>query len=377
LTLNQEALAFIAAVNKDHPGSIVLGSDMVIPKRFTSGSLSLDVALGGGWPGNQWVEVLGNNSAGKTFVTLKTIAANQALDPEFTTFWVAAEHYDTDQALALGVDLARVTVAPTRVMETGLEYILTALETKGFDAIVLDSYPALSHAEELGKAMDEFTMAGGAKVFNKFWRKAGEAGLRDPFGNDRPFLGIVINQWRDKIGGFSPNPNAPPRTSPGGQGKDYAFYTRVDVKREEYIVENRPNREKPVKIGQKIAITTIKNKSFAPQEVAKLDLYFRDSITTGFRRGEYDLGRDYATMGVMFGAVEKSGAWLKFEGEQFQGMPAFRDYLRGDLTMQDKLRDQVLGLASDPRLADKVAVDNAEIAPVSTRRVSRRAKASA
>jgi recombination protein RecA len=375
--LNQEALAFIAAVNKQHPGAIVRGSDMVIPKRFTSGSLALDVALGGGWPGNQWTEVLGNSSAGKTFLTFKTIAANQALDPEFTTFWVAAEHFDTDQAQALGVDLSRVTVAPTRVMETGLEYLLTALETKGFDGIVLDSYPALSHAEELDKAMDEFTIAGGAKVFNKFWRKAGEAGLRDPFGNDRPFLGIVINQWRDKIGGFSPNPNAPPRTSPGGQGKDYAFYTRVDVKRAEYLMEKQPGYEKPVKVGQTVSVTTIKNKSFAPQEVAKIDLYFRNTRTLGFNRGDYDLGRDYATTGVLFGAVEKAGGWYTFEGERFNGMPAFRAHLRDDDAMLVKLRTQVLAMASDPRLVSHSTEEVEAASEVGTRRVSRRTKVDA
>jgi len=375
MALNKDAQAFIATTNKEHPGSIVLGSDMVIPKRFTSGSLSLDVALGGGWPGNQWVEVLGYNSAGKTAITLKTIAANQALDPEFATFWVAAETYDTDQAQALGVDLSRVTVAPTRVMEKGLDYILTALTSKGFDAIVLDSYPALSHEEELEKDMDEFTMAGGAKVFNKFWRKAGEAGLRDPLGTDPPFLGIVVNQWREKIGGYTPNKNIPPRTSPGGGGKDYAFYTRVDIKREQYITESRPNREKPVKVGQTMSITTIKNKSYAPQEVAKLDFYFRDTTTLGFKRGDYDLARDYASTGVLFGAVEKKRGWYTFEGEQFNGMPAFRENLRKDLSMQAKLREQVLELARDPRLVDSIAeTGTGDDAVAITRRVSRRAR---
>ena len=113
----QEALALAAKVNKEHGAdTVVLASDMRIARRYTSGSESLDIALGGGWAGNQWSEVIGLESHGKTAVTLKTIAANQAVDPDFLTLWIAAEHYDVDQAEALGVDNERMIVISTQEM---------------------------------------------------------------------------------------------------------------------------------------------------------------------------------------------------------------------------------------------------------------------
>src|SRR5260370_1394751 len=90
MRLDTEAL--MASINKDFgEGTIIAASTIAVPRRFTSGSLALDVALGGGWPGGQWVEIIGKEAAGKTAVALKTIAANQKLDSDFAALWIAAE----------------------------------------------------------------------------------------------------------------------------------------------------------------------------------------------------------------------------------------------------------------------------------------------
>src|SRR6516165_12288251 len=85
--------------------------------RATTGSLSFDTMLGGGWPLNQWNEIIGQESNGKTVVVLKTIAANQAIDKDYECLWVAAEPFVSDWAADLGVDLKRIILADTNIME--------------------------------------------------------------------------------------------------------------------------------------------------------------------------------------------------------------------------------------------------------------------
>ncbi|KAK3243249.1 hypothetical protein CYMTET_47086, partial [Cymbomonas tetramitiformis] len=46
---------------------------------FSSGAVSLDVALGGGWPKGRIIEVYGPESAGKTTLALHAIASIQAV----------------------------------------------------------------------------------------------------------------------------------------------------------------------------------------------------------------------------------------------------------------------------------------------------------
>lgn len=80
MTKNPELVKLITELNKKYGAeTVVLGSDITQHGgRITTGSLAVDVALGGGWPTNQWHEIIGEASHGKTAIALKTIAANQA-----------------------------------------------------------------------------------------------------------------------------------------------------------------------------------------------------------------------------------------------------------------------------------------------------------
>lgn len=329
-------------------GSLVLASEVVIPRRYTSGSLTLDAVLGGGWPGNQWSEVIGENSSGKTSTVLKTVAANQRLDPEFTVFWAGAEQFEPGWAAKLGVDVSRVVVTSERSMETVLDMMLVAARERIFDMIVLDSYPALIPADEMEeKSIGDAHVAPGARTFNKFWRRMGESGARSFDGTERPYFGIIMNQWRAKVGGWSPQ--GTPRTTLGGQGKDYAFYARVDVVRTGWITEEWPGYGKPVKVAQQIRYSTIKNKSASPQATGSADFYIRNA-RSGLRMGSFDTAAEHVEAAVMYGAVIKRGGWYVFGGQKWQGKPALTDAVREDTGLQEAIAAEVLKMAADPSL---------------------------
>lgn len=340
-------LDFAARMNKK------LGSNLVVPasalvtgKRFTSGSTAFDAALGGGYPPDQWIEVIGPASAGKTATTFKCIAANQMIDPEFSTLWVAGEHFDREQAEALGVDCSRVTLVRTQVMEHALETMIDGTDSREFDCIALDSYPALVPSDEAEKGMDEFTMASGAKVLNKFIRKVGPASSRAIDGSERPFFGVIINQWRDTMGRTMPGMPAP-KTTPGGKGKDYFFYVRLELSRDgDYIKEKRPGQGE-VKVGQTIRMKTIKNKSAAPQQTATVDFYFTDAPSLGFSRGDYDVVKETTDIGISLGLITRAGAYYRYSGQQWQGKDALTSALRSDTLLRETLRRDILHASTD------------------------------
>ena len=354
MALSAGAEAFRMRMNKALKAELLIGAnDLAIPKRFTTGSLSTDVILGGGWPGNQWGEIVGKSSAGKTFLALKSIAANQAIDPAFSALWVCSEHYNTEWAEALGVDNTRVLAVPTMQMETALQVLLEGTASQEFDALVLDSFPALLPKEEDEKAMDQFTTAVGARTLGKWVRKAGDASIRPYDGSGRAFFGIIINQWRDKIGGFSPF--GTPQTTPGGNGKDYFFYTRVDVSRKEWIKEKRPGIDEPVIVGQTQLVKTIKNKSAAPQQRTEVDLFVRKCFGRGLDRGDYDVLAEYFNVGRALQIIGQKGAFYTFGGAQWQGKDKMKEALRSEPALRDALRAEVLEAAADPRRLDMEA----------------------
>ncbi|MFD9947218.1 hypothetical protein ACFWYW_24030 [Nonomuraea sp. NPDC059023] len=341
-----EARSLIAQINKKHgEGALVTGSEMSVPARYTSGSIGLDVILGGGWPANQWAEVIGKESQGKTFIALKTVAANQQRDPKFTTLWIAAEHFDVDQAHALGVDTDRVIVMPTQDMELAFETMLSFAASKSIDLIVLDSYPALIPGEEADKTMEDAVVAVGARLVGKFFRKMGAASKRALDGTERPMFGLIINQYRDAIGQFSPH--GTPQTTPGGKAKNYFYYVRLEVKRDEVIDEARHGKGK-TRVGQTVKLRTLKNKAASPGQVASLDVYFRDAPNLGFLRGDYDSAKELLTYGVLYDLIKRAGAYYSIGERRWQGKDALLQDLRAESDLQESLRAGILAASAKP-----------------------------
>lgn len=335
--MNDEAKKIVAQLNKKFgDGVVVLASDIrsdLVP-RFTSGSTTLDYVLGGGFPGNQWNELIGEPSHGKTAVALKTIAANQAKNPDFTTVWVAAEAWVPDYAEMCGVDTSRVIVVETSVMEEAYDAVIAFAESKSIDAIVIDSLPALSPSPELEKNMDEMTVGKGALLTNKFFRVVGTAMKRSLVESERPVLGIVINQYRMKIGVM----HGDPRTTPGGEGKNYAFFTRCEIRRDEWIELGSGNNK--VRIGQRIKVRTLKNKTAPPQRVAYFDFYFADGGAC--LPGEYDFAKEIASLAVVKGLIDRKGGWYYYGDRKWQGIEPVIDSLRAEIDFKEELEHKVL-----------------------------------
>ena len=341
--MNDEAKKVIALLNKKFGYNVVvLASDIrsdLIP-RISSGSTTLDYVLGGGFPGNQWNELIGEPSHGKTALALKTIAANQQVNPEHTTVWVAAEQWVPEYAEMCGVDTSRVIVIETSIMEEAYQAVIQFAESKSVDAIVIDSLPALSPAPEMEKDMSEATVGRGALLTNKFFRVVGTAMKRSLIEDERPVLGLIINQYRMKIGVM----HGDPRTTPGGEGKNYAFFTRCEVKRDEWIEVGSGNNK--VRVGQRIKVRTLKNKTAPPQRVAYFDFYFAEGGDCA--PGEFDFAKEVASLAVVKGVIDRKGGWYYYGERKWQGIEPVIASIREEVELKEELQKLVLESPDNP-----------------------------
>ena len=326
-----ESLAsIISAIQKKYGDDVLIkGSDIKeeVP-RITTGILAYDLMLGGGWPLNQWSEIIGEESSGKTALAYKTIAANQAINPDFVAMWIAAEAYVPQYARAIGVDLDRLLVVETNIMEHVYDLVIKALDNRAVDMIVIDSLPSLVPGDESEKMMEEFTVGLGARLTGKFFRKSSKAQRRSLINEDRPCTGLVINQWREKIGVMWGDN----RTTPGGKAKNFHYFSRVEVKRDEWL------KEKEETIGQTIKARTIKNKTYRPQQTAVVDFYFTSA--GGFRLGAFDVIKDVVNIGIAVGLITRSGPYYSYGTQKWQGKDALVLAIREDLDLQQKLKKE-------------------------------------
>lgn len=330
---NYETLEEIAkSINKKFGEEVVVQGSRIADSlpRISTGILAFDAMLGGGWPVNQWSEIIGEESSGKTAIAYKTIATNQAEDPNWVALWIAAEEYVPEYAEAIGVDLDRLWVVETNLMEHAYDIIVRAMDNRAVDCVVLDSLPALVPGDEYERQMEEFTVGLGARLTGKFFRKAANAQKRSLLEEDRGCTGLIINQWREKIGVMWGDN----RTTPGGKAKNFHYFTRVEVKRDEWLKDGK------TAVGQTIKGRTIKNKTYRPQQQAVVDFYF--AHVDGFPLGTFDTVKDMVNIAIADNVISRSGAFYSYKDQKWQGKEKLLAGVREDLDLQEDLTSDVL-----------------------------------
>ena len=113
-----------------------------------TGALTLDLALGGGYPKGRVVEIYGPESSGKTTLTLHAIAEVQRRGG--VAAFVDAEHaLDPVYAAALGVDIENLLVSQPDTGEMALEIVDQLVRSAAVDIVVVDSVAALTPRAEI------------------------------------------------------------------------------------------------------------------------------------------------------------------------------------------------------------------------------------
>lgn len=353
-------------ITKDHgEGAIILGSQIVAPLRptITTGSLSLDAALGGGWATNHWAEIVGHESSGKTYLVLKTIAANQRLDPNWTVVWFATEDFSESYAEMLGVDLSRVIVRNENIMEPVFDDCIKFLRTKAVDCIVIDSLPFLVSGREDDGDMDEFQPGHAAVLTGKFFRKSiSSIKRRLDLAEERNCTGLIINGWRDTFTKYGD-----PRITPGGKGKNFVFFQRIDLSRAEWI---RDTRNRPV--GQTMNLKNIKNKYARPGLVGQVDAYMVDH--RGHAAGSFDITKDIVSAAIAYEVLFKDRSHYYFGDEQWYGRPSVEKAVKADAKLRGRLKRAVLASAAAPMPATNQARKKAPVKKAAPRKVTRAQK---
>jgi recombination protein RecA len=109
---------------------------------FSSGSLTLDLALGGGYPRGRVVEIYGPESSGKTTLALHAISEIQRSGG--SAAFIDAEHaLDPEYARTLGVNVEDLLVCQPDSGEMALDVVDQLVRSSAIDCVVIDSVAAL------------------------------------------------------------------------------------------------------------------------------------------------------------------------------------------------------------------------------------------
>jgi len=293
---------------------------------ISTGSLSLDIALGGqGIPRGRVVEVFGPESGGKTTLALHVVANAQRNDG--IAAFIDAEHaLDPTWAKKLGVELDTLLVSQPGSGEEAMQITEMLIRSNAVDVIVIDSVAALVPKKELDGEIGDTHVGLQARLMSQSMRK-----LTGAISKSKTSV-VFINQIREKIGVMFGSPE----TTPGGRALKFYSSCRIDIRRIGAI------KEGDEVIGQRVKARVVKNKVAPPFRVAEFDMMHTDGIS-------YE--GDILDLAMAHKLVTRSGAWFRYGDVQLgQGREKVREYFKENPKLVEELKLKVLvalGLADE------------------------------
>lgn len=306
-------------------GSIMkLGEGMnVAVETIPTGSLSLDIALGGGLPQGRIIEIYGPESSGKTTLALHAVAEVQKRGG--LAAFIDAEHaVDPEYAAKIGVKLDDLLISQPDTGEQALEICETLVRSSAVDIVVIDSVAALVPRAEIEGDMGDSHMGLQARLMSQALRK-----LTGVIAKSKTTV-IFINQLRMKIGVMFGNPE----TTSGGQALKFYASVRLDIRRSEAL------KDGDNVVGNHVKVKVVKNKVAAPFKVAEFDIMYNEGISTA---------GDMIDLAVKENLVIKSGAWYSYNDEKIgQGREAAKQFLKDHPKVMQDL-DKIIRERSFPK----------------------------
>jgi recombination protein RecA len=282
-----------------------------------SGSISLDLALGGGLPKGRVVEIYGPESSGKTTLALHAIAEVQRAGGNAA--FIDAEHaLDPSYAKKIGVDVDNLLLSQPDNGEQALEITETLVRSNAVDLVVIDSVAALVPRAEIEGEMGDSLPGLQARLMSQALRK-----LTSVISRSKTTV-IFINQIRMKIGVMFGNPE----TTSGGNALKFYASIRMDIRRIGQIKQGE------VIVGNRTRVKVVKNKIAPPFREAEFDIMYDQGIS---RTG------DILDQAVIRGIVDKAGAWFTYGGQNIaQGREAAKQYLKDNPKVTLEIAKKVL-----------------------------------
>lgn len=357
--------------------AVIMGGDHEKAQygRLSTGSLSLDLALGGGLPLGRMIQIAGEKSTSKSTLCDHIIANAQKAVVEW--IWterkaekgreIVTEHDRRVEGLLCGYldiegtktqDWTRDTIGVDTegwiyVQPSGMEECFEMahkMQLKGAQLLVIDSVDALEPTKAYDSSFEDSVQMGlKPKALGEYCRKVTATNNKLVREGKLPCTVIFINQVREKIGSYGN-----PLYTVGG--KAIPFYASVDLflRRGDWIIEGKGDNKSI--IGQVVKFKTEKNKTYKQQQTGEFDFYFDDALESEHKMGEIDNFKEVIIEGIAWGVIERAGSWMRYKGENLaQGADNTVTYLKANMDKFEAIKAELLAMVSAEadRMAEK------------------------
>lgn len=345
---------FISKINKSYKCDMIrVGGKfgaINIP-RISSGVLSVDLAVGGGWPFGKIVTIGGDESTGKTLLALKACAEVENYDHltkkhksqvepmrfvKGKALLVDSEGaFEEEWAEAQGFDTEWHVVARPEYSEQAVDIVSMALQENIFDLIIVDSIAAMTPAKEIEESAEKAQMGIAAQINNKAYRKWLATLVKLSQTNQTGPCLMCLNNLRVEFGVLFGDP----RCLVGGRQQKFASSIVIYTQPAKY----GDTDEKESGIVELRGVTK-KNKTFPPRRNYSFNLILKDHAD--YKTGDIDNIDQLVFCGKKYRILTKKGGKWMFGDKEFANEDAIKNRLRHSETLFDLMWRSVISAAT-------------------------------
>ena len=309
----------VSTLQKKFGKEIVAGNTSQEVTFISSGSMSLDLALGGGYPLGRIVELRGYESSGKTTLALTACASIQRQTGKAIVYVDRENAIDMDYVEALGVDISpqKFILTQAGTAEECLEIIRESAKSDAVGGIVMDSVAAMFPRCYLEAEVGDAKMGVLARLMSA-WLPGIVGDLKR-----NNIIALFINQYREKIGVMYGSP----KTTPGG--KSLGFYSSQILDIAKSGVVGDKGEESAIHVKVRVE----KNKVAPPLRKAEFDIRFGEGV---------DRASEVLDLAVEYGVVDKKGSFFRYNGDLIgQGSERARAFLADNPELMQEIEAKV------------------------------------
>lgn len=342
--MNKEIQKLINDLNKKYGNNVVkLGCDDIdVIKRIPTGSVALDIALGGGIPVGRFTQISGPLSSTKTTQAIHIIREAQKLN--YVCAMIDAEGTTDRKYLeSLGVDVDNLLYTRPDGLEEATQLMLDYQKSGVVNLVVWDSIEATPPTKEMETDMEDSLQMGiKQKLLASFFRKYQAGNNYLSREGKEPFTLIALNQLREKIGTMYGDPEY----TPGGRAIGFTASVDIRLRKGDWIAEGKGDNKNIV--GQIVKFKIEKNKTYKRMVSGEFDFYFAEN-SVGIPVSYNDNVKSIIVEAINWGIIQRGGAWYNLGEEKFQGLEALLKYVRDNEHIIPDLKEQIIELAKQSR----------------------------
>lgn len=328
----------VSTINAKYAGALKKGNEIENPERLSTGSLELDVAMGGGIPIGRFSRLAGPFSAGKSLTCWSIIKSAQEKGMK-CVYYNVEKQYTPDFVESRGVDIEDLLVVDLTTIEGIAEACESLLGVAHLH--VIDSTKMAVSEEVLAASVRDWRPGIEARAWGKAFNFLNE---RFDYGDN---VIVLVDQVRVK--NFQTGTEEPA----GGKVMDHASSMTVQYRKGSWlkrdpdtgyltdsksVKEHRSVDNQIIPAGRIIQARVEKSRVSRPLLPATMWLDLDSN--------EFDRMFEMKKHAIATGVIRQRGAYYYYGNNgneiSMQGEKKLREFIAGDVTLQEEIWERAL-----------------------------------